>query len=212
MACSQLYQSYQDHPSEAETQARRRHLNREFQDEAGPMYRDYWYHTPQDQRELLATCAHQNREQHTNGCTLEELEATYGGAERVLMALEKRGLVLVQEGPKARYKLFSPAFGAWVAAESQRAQDSGEEEDGASAGSELEHTRLVQLRRTLTDRLSTGDVRTLCFDMDLDYGMLGGENKGDKVRELVLYAESRGRVPKLVEAVLQLRPDIKEEL
>ena len=55
-------------------------------------------------------------------------------------------------------------------------------------------------------------MRTLCFDMDLDYDMLGGENKGDKVRELVLYAEMRGLVPKLTEAVLQLRPDIEEDL
>jgi hypothetical protein len=212
MACSLLYQAYQGYPGEAETQARRRHLNREFREEAGPMYSDYWHHTPYDQRELLAICARHHREQVTVGCTLEELETTYGGAERVLMALEKRGLVLVQEGPEVRYRLFSPAFGAWVVVESQRSPDTSGREADAGAGAAPNHTRLVRLRRTLTDRLTTSDVRTLCFDMELDYDMLGGENKGDKVRELVLYAEMRGLVPKLTEAILQLRPDIEEDL
>jgi hypothetical protein len=212
MACSLLYEAYQDHPNEAETQARRRDLNREFREEAAPVYSDYWHHTPQDQRELLAACARHHREQGASGCTLEELEALHGGVERVLMALEKRGLILVQEGPEARYGLFSPAFGAWVAAESERAPDMSEVKGGAGAGTGSEHARLVQLRQTLTDRLSIGDLRTLCFDMDVDYGMLGGENKGDKVRELVLYAERRGLVPRLIEAIRQLRPDIEEEL
>jgi len=60
----------------------------------------------------------------------------------------------------------------------------------------------------LTQRLSSSELRTLCFDLQVDYEDLAGETKPDKARELIQYLERRGRLPELVPHLRGLRPDI----
>ena len=67
---------------------------------------------------------------------------------------------------------------------------------------------LVSLRQILTERFNDDELRSLCFDLGVDYDNLGGEGKAGKARELVAYLERRGDIPKLVEAVRQARPGI----
>ena len=67
---------------------------------------------------------------------------------------------------------------------------------------------LIQLRHILSTRFDEGDLRTLCFDLGLDYANLAGDGKANKARELIAYHENRGRLADLIAASKQLRPDI----
>lgn len=80
-----------------------------------------------------------------------------------------------------------------------------------AAGTEQpEQDHLVRLREMLVDRFSEEELRTLCFDMALDYDMLPGQGKGGKARELIAYLERRQRIDELIETVQRLRPDIRD--
>jgi len=67
---------------------------------------------------------------------------------------------------------------------------------------------LVQLRRIFVSRFDEDELRTLCFDLDLDYDNLAGEGKAGKARELVGYLERHDRIPELIETGRELRPEI----
>jgi len=67
---------------------------------------------------------------------------------------------------------------------------------------------LIKLRESLTACFDKEELRTLCFDLRVDYEILPGEGKEAKARELVAYFERRGRIPELVGLCAQLRPDV----
>jgi hypothetical protein len=64
------------------------------------------------------------------------------------------------------------------------------------------------LRQILTSRFDAGELRTLCFDLGVDYDSLLGEGKANKARELIAYVERRDLIPELVRAGRRLRLDI----
>lgn len=72
----------------------------------------------------------------------------------------------------------------------------------------------AQIRETLDTFFDDGELRTLCFDLGIDYDNLPGDSKTDKARELVGYCERRGRVVALYEAIYRYRPNAfwKDEL
>jgi len=78
----------------------------------------------------------------------------------------------------------------------------------APAGGTPERKLLAGLRQILVSRLDEGELRTLCFDLGVDYDNLPGEGKANKARELVIYLERRNRIGALVETGKSLRPDI----
>ena len=65
---------------------------------------------------------------------------------------------------------------------------------------------LVDLRHNLLTHFSEDELRTLCFDLGVDFEALSGENKDGKVRELVAFLERRGRIPELIATCRELRP------
>ena len=67
---------------------------------------------------------------------------------------------------------------------------------------------LVKLCGLLDSRFDEGDLRTLCFELDVDYDGVPAIGKANKARELVSYLERRNRITELIEVVKQLRPDI----
>lgn len=67
---------------------------------------------------------------------------------------------------------------------------------------------LANLRQELTSRLDDGEVRTLCFDVGVDYDSLSGHNKADKIRELLHYLYRTKQLSSLLIAGEKLRPDI----
>lgn len=76
---------------------------------------------------------------------------------------------------------------------------------------EAQKSLLVGLREMLVDRFDDTELRTLCFDLDVDYDGLSGEGKADKARELIAYLARRDRLAELVERGRQARPDIPWE-
>jgi hypothetical protein len=72
----------------------------------------------------------------------------------------------------------------------------------------MEREHLTQLREILTNRFDEGELRTLCFDLGVDYDILPGESKADKARELVAFLERRQRLDELFQVGPRLRPDI----
>ena len=65
---------------------------------------------------------------------------------------------------------------------------------------------LAKLRQAIAAHFNEGELRTLCFDLLVDYENLPGEGKDDKARELVAYFQRRGRISALVEACRRQRP------
>jgi len=62
------------------------------------------------------------------------------------------------------------------------------------------------LLRMLHRYFNISELRSLCFDLGIDYEDLSGENKSDKVRELVAYMDRHGRTSDLLSICKQLRP------
>lgn len=65
---------------------------------------------------------------------------------------------------------------------------------------------LVELRQIVTDTFNLTELRTLCFDMGIDFENLYGEGKADKARELVAYCVRHGRAVDLATRCRELRP------
>ena len=71
-----------------------------------------------------------------------------------------------------------------------------------------EGTSLTELRQELVTRFNEDELRTLCFDLGVDYDGLPGEGKVGKARELVAFLDRRSRIPELLKFGRQLRPDV----
>jgi hypothetical protein len=67
----------------------------------------------------------------------------------------------------------------------------------------------TKLRELLTNHFDDEELRTLCFDLGIDYDDLRGEGKASKARELVTYLERRGRIDDLVEIGKRVRPRLE---
>lgn len=67
---------------------------------------------------------------------------------------------------------------------------------------------LTQLRQLLAKRFSDGELRTLCFDLGVEYDDLPGQGKADKTRELVTYMNQHDRLADLVRVGQGSRPDV----
>ena len=67
---------------------------------------------------------------------------------------------------------------------------------------------LTRLRQILDEHFNAGELRTFCFDLDVEYDNLGGESKTDKIRELISYLERHDRIPDLVELGQEQRAEI----
>ena len=66
----------------------------------------------------------------------------------------------------------------------------------------------IHLRELLEAHFNESELRTLCFDLEVDYDNLLHATKADAARELVSYFERRDRLPELVAVGQQLRPDV----
>ena len=71
-----------------------------------------------------------------------------------------------------------------------------------------EREYLVRLRETLAEYFDAGELRTLCFDLGVDYDDLPGEGKANKARELIAYLERRDRLSELVHVCERQRPNV----
>jgi TIR domain/Effector-associated domain 7 len=65
------------------------------------------------------------------------------------------------------------------------------------------------LRGILVKRFSLEELRTLCFDLSIDYDALRGEGKEARARELIAHLQRRRQVEQLTNYIRQHRPDIQ---
>lgn len=69
-------------------------------------------------------------------------------------------------------------------------------------------SELSQLRQLLSAYFNESELKTLTFDLGLDYEMLPGPAKGDKARELVMLVWRSGRLAELLALGRQTRPHL----
>jgi hypothetical protein len=65
-----------------------------------------------------------------------------------------------------------------------------------------------RLRQLIDKNFSLEELRTLCFDLGVDYDSLSAEGKTGKVRELISYIVRRDRLPELIEHLANSRPAV----
>ncbi len=67
---------------------------------------------------------------------------------------------------------------------------------------------LTRLRQFIVEYYNLGELRTLCFDLDVRYDELGGEGLSSKARELTLYLGRRRQLDRLLALLERDRPDL----
>ncbi len=67
---------------------------------------------------------------------------------------------------------------------------------------------LARIRHALVDSFDLDELRTLCFDLGMDFESLPGQSKPAKAREMVNYWRNRRDLEKLTEAIRVERGDI----
>ena len=70
----------------------------------------------------------------------------------------------------------------------------------------LETEYRARLREQITKCFDESELRTLCFDLGIDYNDLPGATKADRARELIARLERCGCIPELVDKCRSLRP------
>lgn len=69
-------------------------------------------------------------------------------------------------------------------------------------------TSNMDLHKLLNKHLNDDELRTLCLYLNMDYDNLDGGGKSGKLRELILYFERRGEMPKLISTISTHYPNI----
>ncbi|MBE2225244.1 MAG: hypothetical protein IAF02_27150 [Anaerolineae bacterium] len=107
---------------------------------------------------------------------------------------------------------FVGMFADWV----QRVQDfhlfwvesSTEQDTPIGQFPPIAQNPLVNLRQILADRFSPGDLETLCFDLDIPYEDLSGDEHRLKSLHLVQHLDRTNRIDELIKVGQVIRPDI----
>ena len=69
--------------------------------------------------------------------------------------------------------------------------------------------QLKALRDCIVQHFDDGELRTMCFDLGVNYDDLDGEAISEKARELVLYLNRVGRCDELIQYCQEKRPNAK---
>jgi hypothetical protein len=70
-------------------------------------------------------------------------------------------------------------------------------------------TYLTTLHKLLDQYFNLEEIRTLCFDLGVDFDSVRGEGKSPRIRELVIALGRFGRLPELLALVQQQRSHIQ---
>lgn len=74
----------------------------------------------------------------------------------------------------------------------------------------MKEEEALALARILTQYFSYEELRMLVFTLGIEWDALRGDSKDSKIRELLTYAERRGRLEELVELIREMRPHVTE--
>jgi hypothetical protein len=122
--------------------------------------------------------------------------------ERVIAELHRLGLVIGTEPTQAERDEDAPKIGA--------------PRPTGSAGNTAPTHNLLNIRQRkllqeLKKHFNEDELRSLCFDLGVDYEDLQAQGKAGKARELILYQERRGDSDRLIDRCRELRPTISWE-
>jgi hypothetical protein len=67
---------------------------------------------------------------------------------------------------------------------------------------------LIKFRRLIDTHFNNEELRTLCFDLEVDYESLGGEGKMGKIRELIAHMKRFHRIEELLKYLRTERPNV----
>ena len=70
-------------------------------------------------------------------------------------------------------------------------------------------TQLSALRQLIVKHFSESELRTLSFDLGLDYESLPGREKSEKARELIIYCVRTNELTDLLQACKKARPKVE---
>jgi hypothetical protein len=73
---------------------------------------------------------------------------------------------------------------------------------------DLAREQLTDLRLQIVEHFDDEELRTLCFDTDVDYDNLRGQGKEAKARELIDFMQRQGRLGDLINACRKTRPRV----
>lgn len=79
-----------------------------------------------------------------------------------------------------------------------------ETKDGAKIGPGFSLQQRVQIYEQLKARFDLEELRTLCFELGVDYDNLRGEGKSAKMRELITYLQHRRLIYQLISKIEEI--------
>lgn len=157
-------------------------IHQQLLTEMAPYFGQWWRHFRPAEQEALMFLARQQ---------------LYGGVAETavlpdtLYLLQNLGLVVPERG---RLFINGDLFADWIV------QESAQYVEAPTAVSPPDY-HPANLRRALVQYFDLEELRTLCFDLQVDFDSLPGNNKGAKARELVIYWQNRGQLQRLVDAI-----------
>ena len=79
-----------------------------------------------------------------------------------------------------------------------------------SSESNINESGLIEVRQLLARHFNLTEIKTLCFDLGVDFDELeGGTQKTVKIRELILYLKRQNRLDQLQPVLESHRPQVE---
>lgn len=156
-----------------------------------PYFDQWWHHFTSSERTILLTVAGER--------PLAELEYPPYELDAIVRRLHGYGLLF-----KADIELHinGRVFQTWLR---QYAQMQSVKSDTALP---VTGADLARIRHALVDSFDLDELRTLCFDLGMDFESLPGQSKPAKAREMVNYWRNRHDLNPLTEAIRTERGNI----
>jgi hypothetical protein len=154
-----------------------------FNHSAEPLFNMLWETATEYTRSLLRTADHARLKRYS----LRKQSESRIGAARIYL-LSSGGILRPTGDDYDQPQIFSYAFGHYVMRR--------REQEAIFAGRSPH--QLAQLRQVMSDNFALDELRTLSFDLGVDFENLAGETKEGKARELITLMARNGRLQELV--------------
>ena len=169
-------------------------LNRAFLDRNEQHFRNLWDYSNTFEQRYLSLAAQEQL--HTMTWTASETSTH--------THLLERG-ILEYTSDRNNTELFSPLFADWLRRNIHRLQQEQLPSNLSSSSGPIQD--LATLRRTLVAQLSLSELRTIAFDLGLNYETLGGEETiDDKTVALLDWGSKNNRINDIYQLAHDLYP------
>ncbi len=159
-----------------------------------PYFAQWWRHFTACERDLLLSLA---RQEPVDQLPYDEIEL-----KEAVRRLHHYGL-LVRHGE--RFHINGAVGKLWIQLHAGKIVLNGRNN---TAPLPPEPINPVTLRQALVTHFDMEELRTLCFDLGIDFDILNGTGKGAKARDLVALLQRQGNLSSLVEAIRKERATV----